>query len=245
MRQLKLNILQVGRPSKSGLPFDMCRKLTAFLGRHIAYYNSAQRTPFLPSSSGALLSASGALGGPLPPPLRSNGGGGILPSGQNDGRGGNPPLLPPLHKRGFLTPNRRGRRPRRPASPSCQSTEPLSPFVIPTERSERRDLGTNSLVQEISPLGRCRFLGRNDRENACLHRCVAMGEVAFCPLGKMTEGAAPLLARSRGGGIFALAKMTEGEAACLGCSRGGGILPSGQNDGRGLFFPRRGRKASP
>ena len=29
-----------------------------------------------------------------------------------------------------------------------------SPLVIPTERSERRDLGTDLLVQEISPLGR-------------------------------------------------------------------------------------------
>ena len=37
--------------------------------------------------------------------------------GKNDGRGGNPPLLPPLHKGGFLAPDRRGRRPRRPARP--------------------------------------------------------------------------------------------------------------------------------
>ena len=51
----------------------------------------------------------------------------------------------------------------RAALPSCQSTEPLSPLVIPTERSERRDLGTDSHAQEISPLGRLRFLGRNDR----------------------------------------------------------------------------------
>ena len=54
-----LILLQVER---AGRPFllIMCRKLTAFLGLHIAYYNSAQRTPFLPSSSGALLSASDA-----------------------------------------------------------------------------------------------------------------------------------------------------------------------------------------
>ena len=126
-----------------------------------------------------------------------------MASGQNDGRGGNPPLLPPLHKGGYLVPDRRGRRPRRPA-PSCQSTE----------RSERRDLLTDLLVQEISPLGRCRFLGRNDRENPCLHR---------------------LAKPNGGGGIFALAKMTEGATPLLECSRGGGILASGQNAGR--VFP--------
>ena len=84
---------------------------------------------------------------------------------------GNPPLLPPLHKGGFLTPDRRGRRPRRPA-PSCQSTEP-PPLVIPTEpffpschpdRAQRAEGSGNGLPcsRDFSARSLC-SLGRNDK----------------------------------------------------------------------------------
>ena len=141
LRQLKLNILQVGRPSKSGLPFDMCRKLTAFLGLRIGNYSSAAKN----AVSALLL---GGLAERKRCPWRT------LAS----------TVAPPSS----CHPDRRGRRPRRPVFPACQSTEPPPPLVIPTERSERRDLGTNLHIQEISPLGRIRFLGRNDKGNPCL-----------------------------------------------------------------------------
>ena len=49
--------------------------------------------------------------------------------------------------------------------PSCSP-----PLVIPTERSERRDLGTNSHSQEISPLGRSASSVEMTLERSCLHR---------------------------------------------------------------------------
>ena len=163
--------------------------------------------------------------------------------GKNDGRGGNPPLLPPLHKGGFVTPDRRGRRPRRPASPSCQSTEPFSPLVIPTEplfplvipteRSERRDMGTDLLVHEISPLGRCRFLGRNDiraflppplRSNGqrCERPQCGMQRVELRPKQRAGGAISDALRLCFGldGGCRREA-TGEGEHR-LGCSRGGG-----------------------
>ena len=121
-------------------------------------------------------------------------------------------------------PDRRGRRPRRPACrPACT-----------------RDFSARSL----------RFLGRNDTENACLHRLAkpngqrcerpqcGMQRVELRPkqrAGGAISDALRLCFGLDGGGIFALAKMTEG--VCSSPS-GGGCRRQATGEGESRFLPQ-------
>ena len=102
--------------------------------------------------------------------------------------------------------------------PPVIPTEPLPPLVIPTERSERRDLGTNSFIQEISPLGR--FAPSVEMTRTTLASTVAQRRW----LRRSTLASTIAKQNWQRNGFLPPPLRSNG---------GGGILPSGQNDERG------------